>query len=160
MKKILSENQRDTIDFIAGRSHEKGFYERAAILRSILTSVDEAEKRLAELEPPDLRTEEFTFSVTYDANVVEPKEVVKELQNALDGLLFARVRVDLSQEDIIASPGEGFRYLNPGEVIKSGDQWDYHGEWIYAQCNGFKVTTTGIRYRRPLSIRHEIKDIR
>jgi hypothetical protein len=151
MKKILSENQRDTIDFIAGRSHEDGLYKKAAILRSILTSVDEAEKRLAELEPPDLRTEEFTFSVTYDANVLEPKEVVNELQNGLKGLPFTRVDLILpSPEDIIAYPGEGFRWLNAGEILQEGDQYidGYTGEWEYTSRAGCKVYSPFLYRRR------------
>jgi hypothetical protein len=58
MKKILNETQRGTVQFLADRANEKGWYERETQLRSVLASVDEAEKRLAELEPPDWLTKE------------------------------------------------------------------------------------------------------
>ena len=152
MKKILSEDQRDTIDFIAGRSYEEGLYKRATILRSILTSVDEAEKRLAELEPPDLRTEELTFEVTYDANIVKLAEVTEEIKNALN-LSFTRVDLILpGPEDIIASPGEGFRWVDDKEILQEGDQCrsSLTGGWEYTSLAGHEVHSSYF-YRRRLS---------
>lgn len=89
MKKILSEDQRQAIRLLAPFAPHQGI--DPYLIRSILTSVDEAEKRLAELQPPDLRTEELTFKVTYDANVSTPEKVTEELMSALKWLSFTVV---------------------------------------------------------------------
>ena len=130
MKKILNETQRRAIEVAASLfppHHQKNI----DLINSVLTSVDEAEKRLAELEPKDLRTEELTFKVTYDANVLSLKKVTEALEKVLKGLPFTEVDLILpGPEDIVRSPGEGFRYVKPGEILQEGDQWmDSFGKW-------------------------------
>lgn len=113
MKKILDENQRRALEETARLFPPHRRLEQD-LINSVLTSVDAAEKRLAELEPKDLRTEELTFKITYDANVVRPLEVTEELKSVLKGLPFTKVELILPKS---LSPGEGFRYVN--------------GEWHY-----------------------------
>ena len=127
MKKILNKTQRDDILFLADRASENGYYRREASLRSILTSVDEAEKRLAELEPKDLRTEELTFNVTYDANVFTPEKVTEELKRALKGLPFTGV-------DLL---GEGPRLLKDKEqtLIKDAINHCWQARYLYKREN-------------------------
>ena len=206
MKKILNETQRNDILFLADRAWENGYDRREASLRSILISVDEAEKRLAELEPKDLRTEELTFKVTYDANVLSPEKVTEELKSALKCLTFTgvdllgegpRLLKDKEQtliKDAInhcwqawhlygrennheaakivsetisglhnlltptevteeltgpASPGEGFRYVNSGEILQTGDRWmDSSGKWRDTENGNMCIYPLSNRYRR------------
>jgi hypothetical protein len=115
MKKILDENQRRALKIAV--SMFPHHCQEKDLINSVLTSVDAAEKRLAELEPKDLRTEELTFKVTYDANVVRPTEVKEELKSVLKGLPFTGVELILPNWKNTLSPGEGFRYVN--------------GEWHY-----------------------------
>jgi hypothetical protein len=150
MKKILNETQRRTVQFLSDRANEErnGWHETQ--LRSVLASVDEAEKRLAELEPPDLRTEELTFKVTYDANIVSPKEVPEEIKKALKELPFTKIDLILPSSANISSPGEGFRRLKFGEVIQEGDQWmNCDGEW--GDTNDAGRSVCGLFYRRRIN---------
>lgn len=149
MKKILNENQQKSILSAASKVAYEGNSKLRDELHSVLTSVDEAEKRLAELQPPDLRTEELTFKVTYDANVFTPEKVTEELKCALKCLTFISVDLILPRpEDIVMSPGEGFRWLDGKEMLQSGDQCrNSFGEWMttfYVGC----LATHQFIYRR------------
>lgn len=149
MKKILNETQRDYILLLAKNG---SYYREVQLPLSVLTAVDEAEKRLAELEPKDLRTEELTFKVTYDANVFTPEKVTEELKSALKCLTFISVDLILPRpEDIVMSPGEGFRWLDGKETLQEGDQCrNSVGEWMttfYVGC----LATHQFIYRRRLN---------
>jgi|694.fasta_scaffold12015_10 hypothetical protein len=153
MKKILDENQRQALQRLADRSAlGPSVWQALDLVNSILTSVDAAEKRLAELEPKDLRTEEVTLKVTYDNNVVKTAEVVEELKKAMQSLPFS---VDAISLVVAPSPGEGFRYVNVGEVLNKDDQFrSSDGEWFgLLQC-GYLTHSLGCpdhqRYRRKL----------
>lgn len=146
MKKILNETQRDYILLLAKNG---SYYREVQLPLSVLTAVDEAEKRLAELEPKDLRTEELTFKVTYDANVFTPEKVTEALEKVLKDLPFTGVDLILSGPEDTLSPGEGFRYVNSGEILQTGDQWmDSSGKWRDTESGNMCIYPLSNRYRR------------
>lgn len=209
MKKILSENQQKSILSAASKVAYDGDSKWRDELHSVLTSVDEAEKRLAELEPKDLRTEELTFNVTYDANVLSLEKVTEALEKILKDLPFTGIDLiregprslkDKEQtliknainhcwqawhlygrennhesakivsetisglhnlltptevtEELTgpASPGEGFRYVNSGEILQEGDQCinKYTNEWECTSLAGNEIFSAYF-YRRRLN---------